>query len=212
MSDDDRQRSVCVAVKVCILKFTSLIKYFGNLTFLDLLFFLSFSLFDFDASSCSSSSWFSFSGSGGSGNFTTHCINCNANAVTICIDSSALSLKKQSMKYFSVWKLDFFIYSRFSLSRIPRDSLKHFEISIPRHIRVERVKKTINWTTTFNKWICNLTPEVRNIYKIMWKRGEIAPFPHYFVTCYHSFMLKQGPDFHFQISGNWRLRGLTVVK
>ena len=57
-----------------------------------------------------------------------------------------------------------FIYSRLSLSRIPRDSLKHFEISAPRHIRVERVRKTINWTTTFNKWIFNLTPEVRNIY------------------------------------------------
>ena len=34
-------------------------------------------------------------------------------------------------------------YSRLSLSRIPRDSLKHFEISVPRHIRVERVRKTI---------------------------------------------------------------------
>ena len=67
------------------------------------------------------------------------------------------------------------IYSRLSLSRIPRDTLKHFEISVPRLIRVERVRKTINWTTTFNKWICNLTPEVRNIYKIMWKRGKIAP-------------------------------------
>ena len=50
------------------------------------------------------------------------------------------------------------------------------EKSVPRHIRVERVRKTKYWTTTFNKWICNLTPEVRNIiYKIMWKRGEIAP-------------------------------------
>ena len=55
-------------------------------------------------------------------------------------------------------------YSRLSLSRIPRDSLKYFEISVPQHIRVERVRKTINWTITFNKWMCNLTPEVRNIY------------------------------------------------
>ena len=31
-----------------------------------------------------------------------------------------------------------------SLSRIPRDSLKHFEILVPRHIRVERERKTIN--------------------------------------------------------------------
>ena len=55
-------------------------------------------------------------------------------------------------------------HNRLSLSRIPRDSLKHFEISVLRHIGVERVRKTIHWTTTFNKWICNLTPEVRNIY------------------------------------------------
>ena len=40
------------------------------------------------------------------------------------------------------------------------------------------------------------------------ERGEIAPeenfssFLHYFVTCCHSFILKQGLDFHFEISGN----------
>ena len=42
-------------------------------------------------------------------------------------------------------------YSRLSLSRIPRDSLKHFEISVPRNIRVAEVRKSINRTTTFNK-------------------------------------------------------------
>ena len=29
--------------------------------------------------------------------------------------------------------------------------------------------------TTFNKYMCNVTPEVRDILKILWKRGEIAP-------------------------------------
>ena len=67
------------------------------------------------------------------------------------------------------------IYSRLSLSRIPRDSPKHFEISVPRNIRVAIVGKTKNRTTTFNKSICNLTPEVRDILKILWKRGEITP-------------------------------------
>ena len=33
----------------------------------------------------------------------------------------------------------------------------------------------INRTTTFHKWICNLTSDVRDILKILWKRGEIAP-------------------------------------
>ena len=32
-------------------------------------------------------------------------------------------------------------YSRLSLSRIPRDSLKYFEISVPRHIRFEEWRK-----------------------------------------------------------------------
>ena len=34
-----------------------------------------------------------------------------------------------------------------------------------------------NQTTTFNKWVCNLTPEVRDtcILKILWKTGEITP-------------------------------------
>ena len=54
--------------------------------------------------------------------------------------------------------------SRISLSRIPRDFLKHFEISVPRHIRVAEVRKTINWTTTFNNWVCNLTSEVIKVY------------------------------------------------
>ena len=34
------------------------------------------------------------------------------------------------------------IYSRLSLSRIPRDSLKYFLISIPRHIRFAELGKT----------------------------------------------------------------------
>ena len=34
-----------------------------------------------------------------------------------------------------------FQYSRLSLSRSPRDSLKYFEISVPRHIRFAELKK-----------------------------------------------------------------------
>ena len=32
-----------------------------------------------------------------------------------------------------------------------------------------------NPTTTFNKYICNWRFEVRDVLKILWKRGEIAP-------------------------------------
>ena len=44
--------------------------------------------------------------------------------------------------------------------------LKHFEISVLRHIRFEELRK-INRTTTFYKCICNFTPEVGNILKIL---------------------------------------------
>ena len=75
-----------------------------------------------------------------------------------------------------------FIYSRLSLSRIPRDSLKYFEISVPRHIRFCRIEEKITRTTTFNKFMCNRTLEVKDILKILWKRG-VSSFPQYFFTC-----------------------------
>ena len=78
-------------------------------------------------------------------------------------------------------------YSRLLSSRIPRDSLKHFEITVHRNIRAAEVRKTINRTTTFNEWICNLTTKVRDIRieNIVEKRRNcnFSSFPHYFVTC-----------------------------
>ena len=35
----------------------------------------------------------------------------------------------------------------------------------------------MNQTATFNKCICNLTPEVRDILKILWQK-RISPFFH----------------------------------
>ena len=49
-----------------------------------------------------------------------------------------------------------------------------FEISVSRHIRFAELRIKINRTTTFHKCICNLTPEVRDVLKILWKRGEIV--------------------------------------
>ena len=51
---------------------------------------------------------------------------------------------------------------------------------ILRYIRIStyqiyRIEEKINPTTTFHKLICNLTPEVQDILKILWKREEIAP-------------------------------------
>ena len=38
-----------------------------------------------------------------------------------------------------------------------------------------RIEEKLIRTTTFNKYICDWTLEVRDILKILWKRGEIAP-------------------------------------
>ena len=81
-----------------------------------------------------------------------------------CVLTEVWRLCVHIVKKIHAYHKNTYKYSRLSLSRIPRDSLKHFEIYVPRHIRFERVRKTINRATTFNKWICNLTPEVRNIY------------------------------------------------
>ena len=57
-----------------------------------------------------------------------------------------------------------------------------------------RTEEKINRTTTFHKWVYNLTPEVRNILKILWKRGEIAPKEQFllFSTIFCYLLL----DFH----------------
>ena len=41
--------------------------------------------------------------------------------------------------------------------------------------QIYRIKEKIIRTTTFNKYIYNWILEVRDILKILWKRGEIAP-------------------------------------
>ena len=38
-----------------------------------------------------------------------------------------------------------------------------------------RIEEKLIRLTTFNKYMCNWTLEVRDILKILWKRGEIAP-------------------------------------
>ena len=63
-----------------------------------------------------------------------------------------------------------------------------FQLIILRDIRTStyqicRSEEKIICTTTCNKYICNWTLEVRDtcILKILWKRGEIAPYPQYFL-------------------------------
>ena len=51
--------------------------------------------------------------------------------------------------------------------------------------QIFRIEETLIRLTTFNKYMCNLTSEVRDILKILRKRGEIrsnfSSFPQYFL-------------------------------
>ena len=107
----------------------------------------------------------------------------------------------------------FLIYSRLSLSRSRRDSLEYFEISVLRHIRFAELTNTII-RTIFNKWICNLTPDVKRYMKycgkeeklLLWKRGEFLLFSIIFWYLLLDFHVRTGTRFslrekrYFEIS------------
>ena len=152
------------------------------------------------------------------------------------------------------YKFTVYTYSRVSLSRIPRDSIKYFEISVPWHIRFAELRKKsfehhhhiiiigflINmqvqgqhphqwtpfqiagllhaWQISHQIFRCIYQLHLTNIYvigllkfEIYWKycgkekklllRSNFSSFPQYFFTCCWMFMFRQGPDFHFEISG-----------
>ena len=65
--------------------------------------------------------------------------------------------------------------------------MKHFEISVLRHIRFAELRKTINPTTTFNRMNLKFDSQVGDILKILWKRGEIAP-----KALFHNILLLVG--------------------
>ena len=87
---------------------------------------------------------------------------------------------------------------------------------MPRHIGVADVRRTINRTTTFNKWIYNMTPEVRNIYKIMWKRGEIrsnfSSFPQYFFYLFLDFHVKIGTRISLRYKRLFEIREVKITR
>ena len=74
------------------------------------------------------------------------------------------------------------MYSRLvtSNSKGPSEILRDIRTST---YQICRIEEKIVRTTTFNKYTCNRTLEVRDILKILWKRGEISnfsSFPKYF--------------------------------
>ena len=81
-------------------------------------------------------------------------------------------------------------YSRLSLSRTPRDSMKQFEISVLRHIRFADSGKQLIEQPPLTEWICNLTPKLETFWKYCGKeeklllRSNFSSFPQYFIACW----------------------------
>ena len=81
-------------------------------------------------------------------------------------------------------------YSRLSLSRNPRDSVKHFEISILQHIRFAELRKQLIKQPPLAEWIFNLTPKLEIYWKYCGKeeklllRSNFSSLPQYFVACW----------------------------
>ena len=70
-----------------------------------------------------------------------------------------------------------------------------------------RIEEKLNRLTTFNKYMCNWTLEVRDILKILWKeekllvRSNFSSFLQYFFHVVRFSYLGREQIFHFEISG-----------
>ena len=92
-----------------------------------------------------------------------------------------LVLSQNPIHFFLIIKKDEFIHSdlaKYLHSTLVISNSKGL-IEILRDIRTStyqicRIEEKIIQITTFTKYVCNWTLEVRDILKILWKRGEIA--------------------------------------
>ena len=90
------------------------------------------------------------------------------------------------------------------LSEILRD----IRTSTNQICRIE--EKILIRLTTFNKYICKWILEVRDILKILWKRGEIAPLEQFllFSTIFFYMLL----DFHVKAATRFSLRNKRLFE
>ena len=112
------------------------------------------------------------------------------------VAESLLSLK--CVKY--VWEMD--VYVTVHSCYLKHQGTLWCTLRYPYlYISDFRIKEKINQTTTFHKWICNLTPEVTDTFKILQKRGELllkgnfSCFQQYFCYLFLDFHVKAGTRF-----------------
>ena len=96
-------------------------------------------------------------------------------------------------------------YSRLSLSRSKGLSEILRDISTYLICRIDR-------TIVFHKWICNLNPEVRDILKKMWKRGEISPIFHNILLPFVRFSCVTGTRFSLRNKRLFKIREVEITR
>ena len=111
----------------------------------------------------------------------------------ITVEFMSVEIWGMRVNFIYAWDTTYTAYSKSKrLSEILRD------------IRTStyQICRKINRTSTFRKWICNLTPEIRDILKLLWKRGEIAPlfssFPQRGVLLFSTVFCYLLLDFHIK--------------
>ena len=72
-----------------------------------------------------------------------------------------------------------------------------------------RIEEKINRITTFNKWICNLTPETRAIMKILWKRLLFSTIFCYMLLDFH---VKTGTRFSLLDKGLVKISKVEITR
>ena len=84
--------------------------------------------------------------------------------------SSDQRVEKRFMLYFTLGASNSMFCSLLQMTLVISEILRDIRTST---YQICRIEEKINQTTTFHKWIYNLTPEDREILKILWKSGEI---------------------------------------
>ena len=101
-------------------------------------------------------------------------------------------------------------YSRLSLSRSRRDPLKHFEISVLRHIRVAELRTIPIEQPSFTNEQVFDSFSLKYMLKILWNGGEIAPEEQFLLlsTIFSYLML----DFYVKTRIRFSLRDKRVFR
>ena len=145
----------------------------------------------------------------------TSCISTTSGRLTSCLSCATLSLVSFFSFFFDILGTSSSCLSSWHNKTIQSNIsvqgtlLTYFEISVLRHIGFAELSKKITRTTTYHKWIF---PEDRDILKIMWKRGEIAPLFHNILLPIFDFHVKTGTRFSLRDKRLFQISEVEIMR